>query len=99
MKEVFGVYHIHDGGIFSSLQDNSYLNTLYLTYKDLFRQNKDDKHLKNKIKNYLKRKIINKAYQNNSNVNKISINIEFLSYSNSLKEFIDNLKLVVKIYI
>lgn len=99
MKEVLGVYHIHDGGVFSSLQDNSKLNTFYLVYKDLLKQNNNDKYLKNKVKNYLKKNIAKKAYENNLKMNKNSMNIELLSYSNSLNEFISYFKLVIKTYI
>ncbi|MFA5556628.1 MAG: glycosyltransferase family 2 protein [Flavobacteriaceae bacterium] len=99
MKEVFGAYHIHSGGIFSSINENERFNTFYLVYKDLLNYNKDDVFLRRKVVHYLKKNISKRAFRASPNMKRERLVLELLFSTKSLGELKSNLKLIISTYI
>jgi hypothetical protein len=99
MKDIFGVYRIHDGGVFSSLSNKNQLKNFYLIYRELYFKNKSDKHLKRKVNLYLKENIINKNYVQFSDLNKAQMLSELIINSESVRKFKLNIKLALKSYL
>lgn len=99
MKEVFGAYHIHQGGVFSSKNENERFNTFYLVYKDLLNYNKDDVFLRRKVVHYLKKNISKRAFRASPNMKRERLVLELLFSTKSLGELKSNLKLIISTYI
>lgn len=83
MKEIFGVYHVHDGGIFSQLsQQKRYLN-YFNVYEEMYKKNPTDELIKKKYYNVLKT-IIKNEY---SIKTPFRIYLEMYNISGSRKDF------------
>src|SRR5690606_29881053 len=98
MKEVFGAYHIHQGGVFSLKSKEEKVKIAYLVYRDLFIKNKNDKLLNtiytSSLKNVIKAKKRNKDLV--FNINKLYL--ELLYATRSVAKFKSNFKFILKIY-
>lgn len=53
MKQVFGKYHVHQGGIFSERNEEDKYKIYYKVYGELYQKNKNDLLLQNKYYNIL----------------------------------------------
>lgn len=83
MKEIFGVYHVHDGGIFSQLsQQKRYLN-YFNVFEEMYKKNPTDELIKKKYYNVLKT-IIKNEY---SIKTPFRIYFEMYNISGSRKDF------------
>jgi len=83
MKEIFGVYRIHSGGVFSEKSEREKYLIGANVYKDLFRNNKSDKLL---MKTYYR--FINHPDKENYQIKNLwKIYLEMFLISKSLKDF------------
>jgi glycosyltransferase involved in cell wall biosynthesis len=96
MKEVFGIYRIHEGGVFSAMDAKNKLMLFYLVYNELSQKNKNDIYLRRKLNSYLKKNITNRNYQVFTELNKYKMLLQLLINSESKKQLKSNLKLSIK---
>lgn len=99
MKEVFGVYHIHQGGIFSLKSKQEKIKYGYLVYKELLIENKNDEYLYKKYISFLKKMIQGRVYQEYINLSRKKLNLELLFSSRDFNQFKCNLKFIIKNYL
>lgn len=83
MKEIFGVYHVHDGGVFSKLTQEMRHSIHFQMYGEVHRKNPSDELIKKKYYNVL-RKIIKNEY---SIKTPFRIYFEMYKISGSRKDF------------
>lgn len=83
MKEIFGVYHVHDGGIFSKLTQEMRHSIHFQVYGEVHRKNPSDELIKKKYYNVL-RTIIKNEY---SIKTPFRIYFEMYKISGSRKDF------------
>ena len=91
MKEVFGHYNVHEGGVFSLSSFKSKRLNAYLIYRELYHKNIYDSYLKKVYSNSIKRLIREKIYDHSKNINKFNLLINLLLTVRSkeeLKKFI-----------
>lgn len=94
MKEIFGVYNIHDGGIFSKLNQEMRHSIHFQVYGEVHRKNPTDELIKKKYYNVLKT-IIKNEY---SIKTPFRIYLEMYKISGSRKDFKKMVKAVLGKY-
>lgn len=94
MKEIFGVYHVHDGGVFSKLTQEMRHSIHFQVYGEVHRKNPSDELMKNYYYNIL-RNIIKRNY---SIKTPYRIYLEMYKISGSRKDFKKMVKAVLGKY-
>ena len=93
LKEVLGVYNIHDGGIYSPLSEASKLRTHLNVYSELYEHNKDDVHLRYKVfKIYIKLIINNRFIKANPDITRFYLIDKAISTATEPQGFFQFLK-------
>lgn len=95
MKEVFGTYHVHDGGIFSLMGKHEQINQNYLVYKEIHVLNPNDKFAYKRFKAYLTQAIKHKTYNTNKYIRKSQLLRELFLGTKDFKSFIKNIKILL----
>ncbi len=91
MKEVFGVYHIHEGGVFSNNSRDAINIDNYIVIKDLYLKDKKSPLLRQRFKKSIHRIIHDKLYKNNK-VDKKLLLLELFKLIETKQEFMNFLK-------
>lgn len=86
MKEVFGVYHIHEGGVFSHSSTTSKLKMGYLIYKEIY-ENSKDKYVRKKYVNKIYNMINSKIYLNDNSFSKHKMILDTFLLIKNKKDF------------
>jgi glycosyltransferase involved in cell wall biosynthesis len=97
MKEVFGVYHIHQGGVFSSTDTDNRINNAYLIYHEISMLNRTDKLAKNKRNNYGKSVLRRKGYREDRRLMPFKLLMEQFLNMKSVYDLKTNIKLTLQV--
>ncbi len=94
-KQLFGVYTIHDGGVFSFTAERTRLTTHYNIYQELYAVNRDEFARKMYFKLLLKIVNFNLSNSRRSDFNTVKTVIEAIKLISNARDFLDFLKVFI----
>ena len=97
-KEIFGVYNVHSGGVFSLIDKTIKINQGFLLYAELKKFNPNDEFLRAKYNKLIQRVLSRETYRSDKRINKWELLIRQLLLTRNYRELKKNIKYVLQAF-